>query len=35
MMEAQRETGVSNSLICSCAKGRHAFTGDYIWSYRF
>lgn len=33
MMEAERETGISNSLICACCKNKHMFTKKYIWSY--
>lgn len=33
MMEAERITGIENSAICACCKGRHAYTKDYRWSY--
>ena len=33
MMEAERITGINNSAICSCCKGKIAYTKDYRWSY--
>ena len=33
MMEAERETGIDNSFICACCKGRVAYSKDYRWSY--
>jgi len=33
MMEAQRQTGISNSNICACCKGKHAYINNYRWSY--
>lgn len=34
MMEAERETGIDNSAICACCKGRNLYTKDYRWSYK-
>lgn len=31
--EAERATGVSNSNICACCKGRHRYVNDFQWSY--
>lgn len=33
MMEAERQTGIDNSLICACCKGKNKYTKNYIWSY--
>jgi len=33
MMEAQRQTGISNSNICACCKGKHAYINGYRWRY--
>lgn len=33
IMEAERNTGISNSAICACCKGTNNYTKDYIWSY--
>lgn len=33
MMEAERQTGIDNSAICSCCKGVHKYTKEFIWSY--
>lgn len=33
MMEAERQTGISNSAICACCKGVNSYTKDCIWSY--
>ncbi len=33
MMEAERATGIENSAICACCKGRHAYTKGFRWSY--
>lgn len=33
VMEAQRQTGISNSNIAACCKGRHGYTNGYQWSY--
>lgn len=35
MMEAERQTGVENSAICGCCKGKTAYAKDYIWSYEY
>ena len=33
IMEAERATGIENSAICACCKGKHHYTKQYIWSY--
>lgn len=33
MMEAERVTGIENSAICACCKGKHHYTKNFIWSY--
>lgn len=33
MREAERETGIDNSFICACCKGRVAYSKNYRWSY--
>lgn len=33
MMEAERNTGISNSAICACCKNKVAYTKNYRWSY--
>lgn len=33
MMEAQRATGINNSLICNCCKGKKKTAGGYHWRY--
>ena len=32
--EAERTTGISNSSICQCCKGKRKSCGGYIWKYR-
>lgn len=32
--DAERATGISNSNICACCKGKHKYTYDYQWSYK-
>ena len=34
LMEAERQTGCSNSHICSCCKGERKTTGGYKWKYK-
>lgn len=31
--DAERQTGISNSNICSCCKGKRKTCGGYIWMY--
>ena len=33
-MEAERKTGISNSSICQCCKGKRKSAGGYIWKYK-
>ena len=33
IMEASRQTGISNKHICDCLKGRHKSAGGYVWYY--
>jgi len=33
IMEAQRQTGINNSLICRCCKGKQNTSGGYVWKY--
>lgn len=33
MMDAQRETGISNSKICAVCKGKRKTAGGFIWKY--
>lgn len=35
MMEAERETGIDNSAICACCKGKRYFTKEFRWSYNY
>ena len=32
--EAERQTGISNSNICECCKGKRKSAGGYIWKYK-
>lgn len=33
MMDAERQTGISNSTICSCCKGKMLYSSGYTWRY--
>lgn len=33
LMEAERQTGIANSNICACLKGRKKSAGGYYWFY--
>ena len=33
IIEAERETGISNGCICEVAKGKRKTAGGYIWQY--
>lgn len=33
IMDAERETGILNSVICQCLKGRYKTAGGYKWKY--
>ena len=33
-MEAERKTGISNSSICQCCKGKRKSAGGFIWKYK-
>ena len=33
IMEAERQTGISNKHICDCLKGRQKSTGGFYWHY--
>ena len=33
LMEAERQTGISNSNICACLNGRYKSAGGYTWQY--
>ena len=33
LMEAERQTGIANSNICACLKGRYKSAGGYTWHY--
>lgn len=33
MVEAERQTGISNGDICNCCKHRQRTAGNYIWRY--
>lgn len=34
-MEAERQTGIDNSAICACCSGKHLYTKEYRWSYKY
>lgn len=34
IMEAERQTGISNSSICQCCKGNRKSAGGFIWKYK-
>ena len=34
IIEAERQTGCHQSLICECCKGKRKSTGGYIWKYK-
>ena len=35
MMEAERQTGVDNSAICACCKGKVSYISGYRWFYEY
>jgi hypothetical protein len=34
IMQAERETGINNSSICACCKGKLKTAGGFIWRYK-